>query len=276
MNQELQSHLLRVLDSRPSGSPDSVSGGCIHQCFHWGNYFIKTNTLEHEATFRTEATGLQLIAATETIRVPEVVTHGIDENSAYLVLEHLELTSSGNEALLGEKLAALHQHESEQFGFPEDNFIGATPQPNPWTDDWRSFFRDQRLGHMLTLLETNGIHFSHTESLLSRVSKLLPENPKKSLLHGDLWGGNKAFLRDGTPVIFDPACYHGHAACDLAMTTLFGGFSNRFYDAYRSSSNLDDPTLHEIYNLYHILNHALLFGGSYVSQADGIIRRFTG
>ncbi|MEM9236314.1 MAG: fructosamine kinase family protein, partial [Verrucomicrobiota bacterium] len=73
--------------------------------------------------------------------------------------------------------------------------------------------------------------------------------------------------------LFDPACYHGHAAADLAMTTLFGGFGNRFYDTYRANSDQDDPILYEIYNLYHLLNHALLFGGSYVTQATGIIAR---
>lgn len=266
--------LTAILGHTPPGSPTPVAGGCIHTCYRWGSYFIKTNTRNHESTFRTEATGLQWIAATKTIHVPEVITHGISENSAFLVLEYLELLSSGDERRLGEQLAALHRHKADQFGFPEHNFIGATLQPNPWTDDWPTFFREHRIGHLLKLLEKRDVRFSGADKVLARLPDLLPKAPKASLLHGDLWGGNKAFLPDGTPVIFDPACYHGHAACDLAMTTLFGGFGRKFYDAYSSSSERDDSSLYEIYNLYHVLNHALLFGGNYVAQADGIIRRF--
>jgi fructosamine-3-kinase len=267
--------LSHLLGSTPPGDPTPVSGGCIHACYRWGPYFIKTNSADHVDNFRAEATGLAAIRDTGAIRVPDVIALDLEADRAFIVLEHLDLISSGDEALLGERLAALHQHLAENHGFPEDNFIGATTQPNPRSDRWPDFFAEHRLGHLFDLLTRRGVSFPGSERLLSRIPELLPDDPPPSLLHGDLWAGNKAFLPDGTPVLFDPACYHGHAAADIAMTKLFGGFGGRFYDAYRSHSDLDDPSLHELYNLYHVLNHAALFGGGYVSQAGDIIRRFS-
>ena len=258
----------------PSSPPMPMVGGCIHHAWKWGPFFIKTNSSRMDRAFLAEESCLNAIRRTNTIRVPETITRGMVEDTAFLVLEHLDLVSFGNEALFGEQLAALHLQTSEPYGFPEDNFIGTTTQPNTWTDDWPSFFRDHRIGRLLGLLEKKGIRFPDSDRLLNRLASLLPGQPKPSLLHGDLWSGNKAFLRNGTPVIFDPSSYYGHAACDLAMTGLFGGFGSCFYDAYRGSCKLDDPSLHDIYNLYHVLNHALLFGGSYVAQAGSIIRRF--
>jgi len=46
--------------------------------------------------------------------------------------------------------------------------------------------------------------------------------------------GNAAADKQGCPVIFDPACYYGDREADLAMTELFGGFSQDFYAAYQA------------------------------------------
>jgi protein-ribulosamine 3-kinase len=99
--------------------------------------------------------------------------------------------------------------------------------------------------------------------------------PQPSLLHGDLWSGNHAYLADGTPTIFDPAVYYGDRECDLAMTELFGGYSSDFYATYHAAYPLDTgyATRRELYNLYHILNHANLFGGGYARQAEQMMQR---
>ena len=99
--------------------------------------------------------------------------------------------------------------------------------------------------------------------------------PQPALLHGDLWSGNHAFLADGTPTLFDPAAYYGDRECDLAMTELFGGYSADFYAAYRAAYPLDAgyAMRRELYNLYHILNHANLFGGGYARQAEQTMQR---
>ena len=261
-----------------------VGGGSINEAYHLygadgARYFLKLNESRHLAMFVAEAAGLEAIAATNTIRVPRPVAHGSAGGQSYLVLEHLELGSRGDAKLLGEQLAALHRCEAKSFGFASDNFIGTTPQPNSWTEDWVAFWREQRLGFQLRIAEQNG-YGGQLQSLGEKLMDALPaffENytPLPSLLHGDLWSGNHAFLADGTPTIFDPAAYYGDRECDLAMTELFGGYSSDFYAAYRASYPLDAgyATRRELYNLYHILNHANLFGGGYARQAEQMTQR---
>jgi fructosamine-3-kinase len=229
--------------------------------------------------FAAEAAGLAAIAATNTIRVPRPIAHGIAEGRSYLVLEHLQLSSRGDAHLLGEQLAALHRCTAQRFGFGQDNFIGTTAQPNQWTDDWIAFWRDQRLGFQLRLAAENG-YGGELQKKGAELLDALPAffkgyTPQPSLLHGDLWGGNHAYLADGTPAVFDPTVYYGDRECDIAMTELFGGYPADFYAAYRSAWPLDAgyADRRDLYNLYHILNHANLFNGGYVWQAEQMVQR---
>jgi protein-ribulosamine 3-kinase len=264
-----------------SSSP--VGGGSINEAYHLeatdgAHYFLKLNDAHHLAMFVAEAQGLEAIAATNTIRVPRAIAHGSAGRQSYLVLEHLELSSRGDAKMLGVQLAALHRCEGSRFGFELDNFIGTTPQPNGWDNDWVEFWREHRLGFQFRLAEQNGYGGS-LQRLGERLLDALPAFftgyvPRPSLLHGDLWSGNHAFLADGTPTIFDPAAYYGDRECDLAMTELFGGYPGEFYAAYRAAYPLDAgyATRRELYNLYHILNHANLFGGGYARQSEQMMR----
>jgi protein-ribulosamine 3-kinase len=261
-----------------------VGGGSINESSRLEGtdgtrYFLKLNDAQHLPMFVAETDGLNAIAATNTICVPRPIAHGIADKHSYLVLEHLDLSSRGDAKLLGEQLAALHRREGKSFGFTQDNFIGTTPQPNTWKDNWIDFWREHRLGFQLRLAAQNG----YGGQLQSLGEKLLDAlfaffagyTPQPSLLHGDLWSGNHAFLADGTPTIFDPATYYGDRECDLAMTELFGGYSTDFYAAYRAAYPLDTgySMRRELYNLYHILNHANLFGGGYARQAEQMMQR---
>lgn len=267
---------------------DATGGGCINQTYlirgqDGRQFFVKLNAVNMLAMFVAEAAGLNEIAATNTIRVPRLIAHGISNTYSFLVLEYLELSNRGNTALLGEQLAALHRCSTKQFGFAQDNFVGITPQPNGWTNErmesWIDFWREQRLGFQLQLAEKNG-YSGKLQTLGEKLLDALPAffdgyMPQPSLLHGDLWSGNHAFLADGAPVIFDPATYYGDRECDLAMTELFGGYPADFYAAYRAAYPLDAGyvTRRDLYNLYHILNHANLFGGGYARQAEGMMQR---
>jgi protein-ribulosamine 3-kinase len=266
----------------------SVGGGSINEAYRiegedGARYFLKLNDAQHLAMFVAETQGLESIAATNTIRVPHAIAHGSAGRQSYLVLEHLELSGRGNSRLLGEQLAALHRCEGPRFGFDHDNFIGTTAQPNGWPNKentgWIDFWREHRLGFQLNLAAQNGYGGS-LQRLGEKLMDALPAffknyTPQPSLLHGDLWSGNHAFLKDGTPTIFDPATYYGDRECDLAMTELFGGYSADFYTAYRAAYPLDAgyTVRKELYNLYHILNHANLFGGGYARQAEQMMQR---
>jgi fructosamine-3-kinase len=269
-----------------------LSGGCINQAWRVDGrdgtrYFIKLNDVHKLAIpssmlrigFAAEQAGLDAMAATHTVRVPQPITHGTTGQHAFLVLEYLELNSSGNARLLGEQLAALHRAQAKQFGWQQDNTLGETVQPNGWSSDWISFWRERRLGYQLDLAARNG-YGGQLQDLGYKLMERLPEffdgyYPVPSLLHGDLWDGNHAYTADGVPVIVDPAPYYGDREADIAMTELFGGFGQEFYAAYRAAWPLDAgyATRKNLYNLYHILNHANLFGGGYARQAEGMMQR---
>lgn len=262
----------------------AVGGGSINEALRLEGtdgerYFLKLNDAEHYPMFIAEAAGLDAITASNTVRVPQPITHGIAGAQSFLVLEHLELHARGDARLLGEQLAALHRCKFNSFGFSQDNFIGTTPQPNGWKDNWIDFWRVHRLGFQLQLAEAN----SYGSQLQTPGEKLLDAlpvffkgySPQPSLLHGDLWSGNHGFTAGGKPVIFDPAAYYGDRECDIAMTELFGGYPPGFYAAYRASWPLDAgySTRRDLYNLYHILNHANLFGAGYARQAEQIMQK---
>ena len=231
--------------------------------------------------FAAEADGLAALAASGALRVPRVVTRGDDGERAWLVLEWLELAPLGpvSGARLGTSLAALHAIPQAKFGWARDNFIGASPQVNGWSDEWVPFWRDRRLVAQLRLAAHNRLPsrmIDRGERLAADIQAFFRNHrPAPSLLHGDLWGGNASALSDGTPVVFDPAVYVGDREADLAMTELFGGFPADFQAAYRAAAPLDDGyrVRRDLYNLYHVLNHANLFAGGYVAQAAEAIGR---
>jgi fructosamine-3-kinase len=259
----------RMTDSR------SVGGGCINQSYLLsgnGTYFVKLNKPALLSMFEAEALGLQEIADTQSIAIPEVICWGTTERHSYLVLAHLDLGGAGSAASwhqMGADLAGMHRWAgSERFGWQRPNTIGSTPQINSWSQSWPDFFREQRLGYQFQLAG-RGV-FPQAQQLLDCLPQLLSHQPRPSLVHGDLWSGNAGFLRDGQPVIFDPATYWGDREVDLAMTELFGGFPAAFYQGYNAVYPLDQgyDRRKVVYNLYHLLNHYNLFGGSYQGQAN--------
>ena len=250
--------------------------------------FIKRAAPDQRARLEAEMDGLAALRATRCVRVPEVL--GVTEGEGgqwVLEVEWLELASleKASGARLGEQLAELHRFtgadEQATYGWPRDNYIGASPQSNQAHHNWAGFFAAERLRPQLSLAAANGM-----ERTLRDKGERLAENlgaffidyrPAPSLLHGDLWSGNAAQLTDGTPVIFDPAVYRGDREADIAMSELFGGFPESFYAAYRAAWPLDAgfETRKTLYNLYHILNHFNLFGAGYLRQAQRMIEKLS-
>ena len=262
-----------------------VSGGSIHRTYRWqcGDkpLFVKVAGHSGGVGLEAEAAGLMALAGAHAVRVPRVLARGSVGHSAFLALEWIDSRPAGRgaEHRLGEQLAEQHRVTAKEFGFASDNFIGRTPQPNGCLSEWAEFFRERRLRHQLALAAQNGFEGlleNPGARLLESVDALLAgHRPQASLLHGDLWAGNWLADEQDVPVIFDPAVYYGDREADLAMTRLFGGFGRSFYDAYRAAAPL--PAGHavraELYNLYHVLNHANLFGGGYARQARASIDR---
>ncbi len=274
----LSETLGRCVDLRLAGG---VGGGCIHRTYRatdgGHSWFVKANHASRADLFAAEADGLRALAR-GPLRVPQVICSGEADRQSYLVLEWLDLGAGAprDYAKLGEQLAHLHALTGPQHGWQRDNYIGSTPQSNAMEVSWPRFFGHARLAPQLALARTNG----HTalcakgDALLENLPRLFGGHaPRPSLLHGDLWGGNAGFLDNGTPVIFDPAVYYGDRETDVAMTELFGGFPEDFYAAYRAHSPLDSGyrVRKTLYNLYHVLNHANLFGGGYVAQAEKMV-----
>ena len=260
-----------------------TSGGCINTCFIVDNterqYFIKINLSDAISMFEAESLALNEIVATNTIRAPLPLCTGKNNIYSWIVMENLHLQGQGQQQLLGEQLAAMHNISSSKFGWSRDNTIGSTPQINTLNNSWIDFFREHRLGYQLSLAARNGYSGSLQKSgdaLLACVADFFDGySPLPSLLHGDLWGGNYGFLVSGEPVIFDPALYYGDREADIAMTELFGGFNSEFLSSYHAHWPLDCgyKTRKHLYNCYHILNHLNLFGGSYSSQAENTMNK---
>jgi protein-ribulosamine 3-kinase len=262
-----------------------VHGGSINECYRWesddGPIFVKVAGAEGADMFEAEAAGLEELQAANAIRVPRVLDVGRSTDFAWLALEWISVAagSPATDALMGEQLAKQHSVTRPTFGWRRSNTIGSTLQQNDPTEDWVRFYRDRRLRFQLELAAKQG----HDGPLQRRGNELLEHvgeffgayRPVPALLHGDLWGGNRAADERGQPVIFDPAVYFGDREADLAMTRLFGGFGPEFYRAYAASWDMDPAAAvrTDLYNLYHVLNHLNLFGAGYLGQALSMLNR---
>ncbi len=284
---------VELVDRRP------LAGGCIHSSWRLEladgrRLFAKTNGADSLPLLETEAEGLQALAVAAGEAgplVPVPLACGVAGASSVLVLPWLDLESGRSAAhgpqwrRLGAALAGLHRHSltlpctaedrvGTAFGWPRDNVIGAFPQRNGWEGIWGRFFVERRLAPQLEHLARSGTPLRQAQSLLERAGQWLHNHhPDPCLVHGDLWSGNAAITTSGQGAIFDPAVYRGDREVDLAMARLFGGFPEAFFAGYEAAWPL--PSGHrfrrDLYNLYHLLNHANLFGGSYLGQSQARI-----
>jgi protein-ribulosamine 3-kinase len=234
-------------------------------------FFVKSylNEAQFPGMFEAEYKSLQLLAATQTINVPKPIAC----HSNFIILEVFHAADRQHDwhEKIGQQLAQLHlATRSEQFGFEVDNYLGLSPQPNSWTDDWLSFWRDQRLGWQLELYarktEASDRLLEMGDRLMVRLHDLIGGiNEPAVLLHGDLWSGNSAANEIGEPVIYDPASYYGHREAEFGMMRMFGGYGPRCEAAYNEIWPWQEDAEQRIalYRLYHELNHLNLFGKSY-------------
>lgn len=269
------------------------------------SFFVKSSSRSCEEMFYGEALGLEAMYACSssggsgssssdedaTLRIPKVYKYGDysgDDRGSFLVMEYLNLAGRSDDRALGRAMARMHMAPPTEeagnadgaFGFPVDNTIGGTPQPNPWTKpnsgtkEWIEFFRDQRIGHQLDLAGDSYCSNMWNNDIAPRLHLLFEdlhgdEEIRPSLLHGDLWSGNIGSA-DGEPSVFDPAVYWGHHEAEWGMSWC-AGFGPQFWEGYRSLIPEDEgfSDRKPLYDAYHQLNHYNLFGGGYIGSARG-------
>ncbi|MCF8246645.1 MAG: fructosamine kinase family protein [Saprospiraceae bacterium] len=264
----------------------TVSGGDINQAMKLetreGLFFLKINTDPFSgAMFEAEAEGLALLAATKCIQTPEVQGFGMTVEGGFLLLEHFNISyrPTGFWEKFGAALAELHRNSAINFGLGNDNFIGSLPQSNCLHDTWSDFFKNERLQPQLEIAKQKNklqpTDIQGFEKFCKRLPDICPVEPP-ALIHGDLWSGNFLCSADGQPVLVDPSVSYSHREMDLAMTRLFGGFDQPFYRSYEEAWPLASGFEQRlpIYQLYYLLVHVNLFGGSYVGSVRSILKQF--
>jgi fructosamine-3-kinase len=241
--------------------------------------FVKSNANAPAGMFAAEARGLAWLAETGALRVPAVLAHSPD----FLVLEHIASgpRRADYDERLGRGLAALHRAGAPTFGLDHDNFIGRLPQANAPlpSPTWAAFYRERRLLPQLRMAVEAGRASPAMrrgfDRLLPRLEELVgpPEPPAR--LHGDLWGGNAMPDEQGQPCLIDPAVHGGHREIDLGMMRLFGGFGGRVFAAYAEAFPLPPGSEARVplYQLYFLMVHVNLFGGSYVASVESALDR---
>ena len=284
---ELRAAVEVALGQRVSGVA-RVSGGDINEAFELAladgqSAFLKTNARAPLTMFATEARGLEFLRAAGALRIPEVLAYSAaDQRPSFLLLEFLRPAKArrGFDEELGRGLAALHRAGPASFGLAESNFIGRLPQSNRAHATWAEFYGAERLEPQLRAAVNANLLGSTTardfERLFAKLPDLVGATEPPARLHGDLWGGNLHVDEHGAPCLIDPAAYGGHREIDLAMMQLFGGFGARVFAAYDEafSRSPGHPERVALYQLYPLLVHVNLFGGSYAGSVQRALAEY--
>ncbi|MCC6412682.1 MAG: fructosamine kinase family protein [Saprospiraceae bacterium] len=274
-------HLETVLQSRMTRLPGGLAGHSARfETADGRQVFVKYSTLPGAADrFRCEHLGLALVGASGVVQVPKVFAHGqASDLTAFIAMAFIR-QGRPNRLFwekLGATLASLHGTTAAQFGFSHNNYIGALPQSNRRHETWSAFFTEERLLPQTIMAMDSGLltdnDVQRVEFICRQLPRLCPQEPP-SLIHGDFWNGNVLCDVLGEPVFFDPAACFAHRECDLAMSRLFGGFDDVFYNAYEEAYPTE-PGLEKrlpIYQLYYLLVHLNLFGIGYLGQVRNIL-----
>nr|ABE11155.1 conserved hypothetical protein [uncultured Prochlorococcus marinus clone HF10-11H11] len=265
-------------------SIEQVHGGDIHNAwrieFSNKKLFLKRN-IRNKKFLEFEKYCLQNLRKyinQENLVIPEVIAYKNIKNIEILLIEWIDMHNF-DQKKLGKGLGELHLKSAESnpkmFGFPVEGFIGTTDQKKGLEDNWIDCFLKLRIIPQLLSLKSRILDKEIINKVKEKIqSELLNHNPINSLVHGDLWSGNAGMDKNGKGVIFDPASWWADNEVDIAMTKLFGGFRKEFYEEYHRIFPIKNGFEKRIiiYNFYHILNHANMFGGGYLNQVEDYVK----
>lgn len=257
-----------------------VSGGDVNEAFKVttkdSTYFLLVQRNRDQSFYADEIAGLNAFEAAD-ITAPRVIDNGSINGDAFLILSYLDEGRTGSQRELGQLVAKMHseQQSNGQFGFDLPHEGGDISFDNSWTDSWIELFVARRMDHLRDELMHKGLWNEEDDKVYQQVrmvmiNELEAHQSKPSLLHGDLWGGNYMFLTDGRPALFDPAPLYGDREFDLGITTVFGGFTDEFYDEYAKHYPMAKGAEKrlEFYRLYLFMVHLLKFGGMYANSVN--------
>jgi fructosamine-3-kinase len=228
--------------------------------------------------FETEKAGLEILSSTNTFRIPKVFNFGTIEDTSYLLLEYIA-PGSKNDGFwtdFGSKLAQLHGHSSDLYGWKYNNYIGSLFQSNRFKNKASDFYINERLRPQINLARKGGYLTEDLTRFFKTIRDIIP-NEAPALIHGDLWNGNYMTDENGEPVLIDPSVSYSHREMDLAMMQLFGGFPPEVFSVYNEVFPLQ-PGWEErvpLWQLYYLLVHLNLFGAGYLGQVRSAISRFS-
>ena len=265
-------------------SIEQVHGGDIHNAwrieFSNKKLFLKRN-IRNKKFLEFEKYCLQNLRKyinQENLVIPEVIAYKNIKNIEILLIEWIDMHNF-DQKKLGKGLGELHLKSAESnpkmFGFPVEGFIGTTDQKKGLEDNWIDCFLNLRIIPQLLILKSTTLDKEIINKVKEKIkSELLNHKPINALVHGDLWSGNAGMDKNGKGVIFDPASWWADNEVDIAMTKLFGGFRKEFYEEYHRIFPIKNGFEKRIiiYNFYHILNHANMFGGGYLKQVKDYIK----
>jgi len=265
-------------------SVEQVHGGDIHTAwqleFSEKKLFLKRNVREKNF-LKFEKYCLQNLRKyinQENLVIPEVIAYKNIKNIEILLIEWIDMHIF-DQKKLGKGLGELHLKSAESnpkmFGFPVEGFIGTTDQKKGLEDNWIACFLNLRIIPQLLSLKSRILDKEIINKVKEKIkSELLNHKPINALVHGDLWSGNAGMDKNGKGVIFDPASWWADNEVDIAMTKLFGGFKKEFYEEYHRIFPIKKGFEKRIiiYNFYHILNHANMFGAGYLKQVKDYVK----
>lgn len=267
----------RLLSARPMG------GGCIGEVYRVelenGTPLVAKVDREAASHLEREAYMLGYLRENSELPVPQVY-YG---SETLLLMEFIEGSSRFSreaEHHAAELLAALHDVTADAYGHERDTLIGSLDQPNPWSESWVEFFRENRLLYLADVAHRSGRlpagDRGRIDRLAGKLEGLIEEPERPSLIHGDVWSANVLAKGDRISAFLDPAIYHADREMELAFISLFNSFGQSFLDRYRELRGIRDgfETRRNIYNLYPLLVHVYFFGGGYLGSVRSTLSRF--